>query len=213
MHKRTFIGAALAGAIAGVAGLPAMAQDDYPNRPITLIVPFSAGGRSGHASRLIATYLSERLGQAIVVENRGGAGGNVGFAAGAQAEPDGYTLTTLTQNLVVNANLYKDLPFDPLTAFQPITVIADIYSALIINPNLPVSNLQELIDYGKANPGKLTGGHGGVGGQAWLSMSLLSSMTGIEMAMPSYRGEGPVLVDLLSGQVDLTFQSFAGVGT
>lgn len=193
--------------------VPATAQSDYPSRPITLIVPFSPGGGADMASRLIASHLSERLGQPIVVEQRTGASGNVGFAAGASAEPDGYTITTLTQNIVVNANLVSNLPFDPLTAFEPIAIMVENYSALIVNPDLPVNSVEELVAYGLEHEGVLTAGHGGVGGQAWLSLSLLSSMTGLEMAMPSYRGEAPVIVDLINGQLDLTFQSFGGLGT
>jgi tripartite-type tricarboxylate transporter receptor subunit TctC len=203
--------AALGAAALAVPGQRAAAQPAWPSRPITLIMPFAAGGGSDFVSRLVAQGLSARLGQPIAVENRGGAGGNIGFAAGARAAPDGYTLTTITQNITVNPHMYRDLPFDPVQDFQPVTIMTEVGSVLVVNARLPVRTLPELIDYARANPRAVTAGNGGIGGQAMLSIELLASMAGIEITQVTYRGEGPVMNDLLAGQVQLTVQGFGGL--
>ena len=154
---------------------------DYPIKPITLIVPFAPGGGSDLVSRVVANELSKGLGQRVVIENKAGAGGNIGFAAGSRAAPDGYTLTTITQNITVNPHVLKEMPFDPLKDLQPISLMVQYYSMLVVSPSLPVQNVAELVAYGKANPGVLTGGHGGVGGQAHLSMVLIASAAGFKM--------------------------------
>jgi len=191
--------------------LIAFAQN-YPTKPITLIVPFAAGGGSDLVSRLIAKHLSERIGQTVVIENRGGAGGNIGMNAGSRAPADGYTLTVLTQNITVNPHMYKEMPFDPLNGFQLVTNMVKYASMLVSFPGLPAKTVGELIAYGKANPNALTGGHGGIGGQAHLGMVMLAKMAGINITFVSYRGEGPVLVDLLTGRTQLTVQSIGGLG-
>ena len=185
---------------------------DYPTKPITLIVPFAAGGGSDLVSRIVAKYLGERLGQTIVIDNRGGAGGNIGMTAGSRAAPDGYTLTTITQNIAVNPHMYKQMPFDPLNGFQPVTNLVKYASMLVSYPGLPAKNVAELIAYGKANPNALTGGHGGIGGQAHLGMLMFAKMAGIKIEYVPYRGEGPVLADLMSGRTQLTVQSIGGLG-
>ena len=144
----------------------AAAQPAWPSRPITLIMPFAAGGGSDFVSRVVMQRLSVRLGQPITVDNRGGAGGNIGFAAGARAAPDGHTLTTVTQNITVNPHMYRDMPFDPVRDFQPVTIMTEVGSVLVVNSRVPATNLRELIDYARANPRAITGGNGGIGGQA-----------------------------------------------
>ena len=206
-------GLGLAGlAIACMVALPAADAQDYPSRPITLIVPFPPGGGSDLASRLIANEMSKGLGQRIVIENKAGAGGNIGFNAGAKAAPDGYTITTITQNITVNPHLLKEMPFDPLKDLLPIGVMVQVYSMLVATPSLPVSNVAELIAYGKARPGTLTGGHGGVGGQAHLSMLLLANAAGFKAEWIPYKGEAPVLLDLIGGRTSMTVQSLGGLG-
>jgi len=185
---------------------------DYPIKPITLIVPFAPGGGSDLVSRVVANELSKGLGQRVVIENKAGAGGNIGFAAGSRAAPDGYTLTTITQNITVNPHVLKEMPFDPLKDLQPISLMVQYYSMLVLSPSLPVQNVAELVAYGKANPGVLTGGHGGVGGQAHLSMVLIASAAGFKMEYIPYKGEAPVLPDLMAGRTSMTVQSFGGLG-
>jgi tripartite-type tricarboxylate transporter receptor subunit TctC len=203
--------AALGAAALAASGRRAAAQPAWPSRPITLVMPFAAGGGSDFVSRIVAQGLSARLGQPIAVDNRGGAGGNIGFAAGARAAPDGYTLTTITQNITVNPHMYRDMPFDPVRDFQPVTVMTEVGSVLVVSSRIPVRTLPELIEYARANPRALTAGNGGIGGQAMLSIALLASMAGIEITQVTYRGEGPVMNDLLAGQVQLTVQGFGGL--
>ena len=185
---------------------------DYPSKPITLIVPFAAGGGSDLVSRIVAKHLGERLGQTIVIDNRGGAGGNIGMTAGSRAAADGYTLTTITQNIAVNPHMYKQMPFDSLNGFQLVTNMVKYASMLVSYPELPAKTVAEFIAYGKANPNALTGGHGGIGGQAHLGMLMFAKMAGIKIEYAPYRGEGPVLVDLMSGRTQLTVQSMGGLG-
>ena len=173
-------------------GMPELAlAQEYPTRPITLIVPFAAGGGSDLVSRLVAKHLGERLGQTIVIDNRGGAGGNLGMTAGSRATPDGYTLTTVTQNITVNPHMYKQMPFDALNGFQLVTNVVKYASMLVSYPGLPATNPAELIAYSKKNPNSLTGGHGGIGGQAQLGMVMFAKMAGLNIEYVAYRGEGP----------------------
>jgi tripartite-type tricarboxylate transporter receptor subunit TctC len=202
------VGAALIGLLANGSSY----AQDYPNRAITLIVPFAAGGGSDLVSRIVAKHLAVRLGQSVVVDNRGGAGGNLGMAAGSRAAPDGYTITTVTQNMAVNPHMYKKMPFDALNGFQLVTNMVKYASMVVSYPELPAKNIPELIAYGKANPTALTGGHGGVGGNAHLGMLLLAKTAGIEIQYVPYRGEGPVLTDLMSGRTQLTVQSLGALG-
>lgn len=194
-----------------LAGGNSYAQD-YPTRPITLIVPFAAGGGSDLVSRIVAKHLGDRLGQTVVVDNRGGAGGNIGMAAGSRATPDGYTITTVTQNMTVNPHMYKQMPFDALHGFQLVTNMVKYASMLVSYPDLPAKNVSELISYGKTNPKSLIGGHGGIGGNAHLGMLLLAKTAGVEIQYVPYRGEGPVLADLMSGRTQITVQSLGGLG-
>jgi tripartite-type tricarboxylate transporter receptor subunit TctC len=194
----------------GLAG-GAAAQPAWPSRPITLIMPFAAGGGSDFVSRIVAQRLALRLGQPITVDNRGGAGGNIGFAAGARAAPDGLTLTTVTQNITVNPFMYRDMPFDPVRDFAPVTIMTEVGSVLVVSSRIPVRNLAELIAFARTNPSGLTAGNGGIGGQAQLSIDLLASMAGVQITQATYRGEGPVMSDLLAGQVQLTVQGFGGL--
>jgi tripartite-type tricarboxylate transporter receptor subunit TctC len=201
----------MAAGCATLATGTARAQQVYPSRPINLIMPFAAGGGSDFVSRVVAARLSARLGQPITVDNRGGAGGNIGFAAGARAAPDGYTLTTLTQNITVNPHIYREMPLDPLRDFQPLSIMTEVASVIVVNARLPIRTIPELIAYAKERPGKLNAGNGGLGGQTHLTIELLCRQAGIEITQVSYRGEGPVLNDVLSGQLGMTVQGFGGL--
>jgi tripartite-type tricarboxylate transporter receptor subunit TctC len=198
-------------AVSTLAVRSAARAGTYPSRPIQIIVPFAAGGGSDTVTRVVANRLSERLGQAVLVENRGGAGGNIGMEAGARAEPDGHTLTVLTQNIAVNPHLYKKLGYKPLTGFKPIALINRFYQIVVVNPSVPVHSMGELIALAKVKPRSLTAGNGGVGGTAQMDIDLLCEMAGIEIVQVPYRGEAPVTVDVLGGQLNMTISSFVGI--
>jgi tripartite-type tricarboxylate transporter receptor subunit TctC len=201
------------GALAlGACALPGAARAAWPERQITLIVPFPAGGGSDIVSRIVARRLAERLGQPIVIDNRTGAGGIIGFVAGARAAPDGYTMTTMTQNISSNPHLYRDSNFDGRTAFRLLSLMVKVHSVLLVNPRrVPFRTAGEVIAFAKANPGRLVAGNGGVAGNGHMAMELLNSQAGIEIRQIPYRGEGPMLNDLIGGQFDLAFHSAAGL--
>src|SRR6478752_9762718 len=184
----------------------AHAQTAWPAKPIRMIVGFAAGGSTDVTARIIAQALSERLGQPVVVENRGGAGGNIGADAVAKADPDGYTLLMATSTtFATNPNLYKTLPFDVQKDFEPITLTAFIPNLLVVNPSVPASNVPEFIAYLKANPGKLNFGSAGNGSSQHLAGELFNSLADVRMIHVAYRGGAPAVNDLLGGQVQVIF--------
>jgi tripartite-type tricarboxylate transporter receptor subunit TctC len=184
----------------------AHAQNAWPAKPIRLIVGFAAGGSTDVTARIIAQALSERLGQPVIVENRGGAGGNIGADAVAKADPDGYTLLMATSStFAANPNLYKTLPFDVQKDFAPITVTAFIPNLLVVNPSVPANNVAEFITYLKANPEKLNFASAGNGTSQHLSGELFNSLAGVRMTHVAYRGGAPAVSDLLGGQVQVIF--------
>jgi len=184
----------------------AHAQTAWPVKPIRLIVGFAAGGSTDVTARIIAQALSERLGQPVVVENRGGAGGNIGADAVAKADPDGYTLLMATSStFAANPNLYKTLPFDVQKDFAPIAVTAFIPNLLVVNPSVPANNVADFIAYLKANPEKLNFASAGNGTSQHLSGELFNSLAGVRMTHIAYRGGAPAVSDLLGGQVQVIF--------
>ena len=188
------------------------AQGQFPSKNLKLIVPYAAGGGTDAIARLIAQAVGTVLGQTMIVENRAGAGGNVGTEAVFRAPPDGYTmLFTAQPPLVANKSLYSKLTFDP-EQMTPVSVMATGYSVLLVNPKLPVNNLQEFVAFGRANPGKLNYASQGIGNAAHLTAELFSSMAGIKMVHIPYKGTGPALADLLSGQVEVLFGELATAG-
>jgi tripartite-type tricarboxylate transporter receptor subunit TctC len=199
---------ALLTALAAVAPTAATGQGAaaaWPTRTITLIVPFAAGGALDLPARRLAAEISPKLGHQIVIDNRVGANGNIGAAFAAKAEPDGYTFLFGSPGvLATNRFMYKSMPFDADRAFAPVILLAKSPLVIAASPKLPVRNLQELIAYAKANPGKVTVGTPGVGAQAHLTMELLQRQTGTVMTYVPYRGGSNVLGDLVSGEVDLT---------
>jgi len=185
---------------------PAHGQTAWPTKPIRLIVGFAAGGSTDVTARIIAQALSDRLGQPVVVENRGGAGGNIGADAVAKAEPDGYTLLMATSStFAANPNLYKTLPFDVQKDFAPIAVTAFIPNLLVVNPSVPANNVADFIAYLKANPDKLNFASAGNGTSQHLSGELFNSLAGVRMTHVAYRGGAPAVSDLLGGQVQVIF--------
>jgi tripartite-type tricarboxylate transporter receptor subunit TctC len=175
-----------------------------------MILPYPPGGGSDTIMRPFVQYLSERLGQQIVVDNRGGGGGAIGMEAVAHAAPDGYTLmTALTAQLAVNPALYKSLPYDSIKDFAPITLFADGPYLLVVSPSLPVKSVMELVEYARKNLDKLSYASSGNGSGGHLAAELLKSMTGIKMVHIPYKGGGPALTGLLSGEAQVLFAPYA----
>jgi tripartite-type tricarboxylate transporter receptor subunit TctC len=188
---------------------PALA-DNYPSKPITLIVPASPGGTSDFSGRVIGEMLSKELGQPVLVDNRPGAGNTIGAALVAKAAPDGYTLLLIDTTLTISPSLAAHLPYDTGTAFTHIGLVATAPYALIVKAGSPYKSVKELVAYGRAHPGKLTYASGGTGTGPHLAGALLGSSAGLNMVHVPYKGAAPALTDLLGGQVDLMF---AGIPT
>jgi tripartite-type tricarboxylate transporter receptor subunit TctC len=191
-----------------LSAAPAAAQD-YPNKPIRVIVPLAAGGGTDLLARVIAAKLHDKFGQPVTVENRSGAAGNIGADAVFKAPPDGYTLLfTQPAPLAVNKALYGTLTFEP-EQFVPIALVSLQDIMLAVNPNVPAKNLQELIAFAKANPGKLNFGSSGAGSAPHLAAELFCSMAGVKMVHVPYKGAAGSMAATLGGQVDLTFFAFS----
>jgi tripartite-type tricarboxylate transporter receptor subunit TctC len=201
--------AALAGIAAIAIAAPAGAQTlAYPTKPVRLVVPFPPGGATDIIARAVAQKLSETWGQSVVVDNRPGAGGNIGTELVAKAAPDGYTLEMGTVGThAINASLYAKIPFDNVKDFAPIILVAGVPNVLEVTPSLPVNSVQELIAYAKANPGKLNFASSGNGTSIHLSGELFKVMTGVQMTHVPYKGSAPALQDLMGGQVQLMFDN------
>ena len=190
-----------------LAALPQADAQDYPSRPVKIIVPFPAGGTADVMPRVIGEWLSRKWGQPVVVENRTGAAGNIGAEAVAKAEPDGYTLLSAPPPpLVINQNLYPKLGFDP-SEFVPIVIMGRVPNALVVNPKLPLNSVAEVITYAKANPGKLTSATQGNGTTSHLTSELFQMMADVKFQHVPYRGSAPALTDLVAGSVDLMFDN------
>ena len=197
-----------AGAILGMVLLiaativPVSAQS-YPNKPLRLIVPYSTGGSGDATGRIVAQKLAERLGQPVFVENRGGAGGNVGHELAAQAKPDGYTILVPSSSLASAASLYKNLKFDPNKDFAPISPAGQNPLVVVVRSSLPVRSLKELVEYARANPGKLNYASSGHGTTAQLACELFLGLAKIKVMHVAYKSSGDVLTALLSGEADM----------
>jgi len=186
----------------------AVFAQDYPNRPITLIVNFPPGGSTDAMARILRQPLSQALGQPIIIDNRGGAGGTTGAVAAAAAKPDGYTLLlSVSSALTSNKYLQRNFPFDPRTAFASITLTSDVALVLAVHPSLPVHNVAELIRYAKSNPGSLAYGSAGVGSSDHICGELIKQKTGIDMVHVPYRGGAPLMQDLLAGNIKVSFST------
>jgi len=187
---------------AAVAGSLAQTVPPWPTKPIRMIVTFPPGGSSDATVRIVAPKLSERLGQQIVVDNRAGAGGNIGLAALAKSDPDGYTLGVgAAGGLAANAALYPKMPFDAQKDFVPISLLAHIPFVLVVAPASPIRSVADLIAQAKAEPGKVAVGHGGNGTAMHLSVQLLKLMANVDLTEVAYKGSGPVALDVIGGQV------------
>jgi tripartite-type tricarboxylate transporter receptor subunit TctC len=194
---------------AAAAALPAVSRialaQIYPARPVRVIVGLAPGGGSDIVARMMGQWLSERLGQPFVIENRPGAGGNIGTEAVVRAPPDGYTLLLVAPANVVNATLYDKLNFNFIRDIMPVAGIIRVPNVVVVNPSVPAKTVPELIAYAKANPGKINMGSSGNGSTLHISGELFKMMAGVDMIHVPYRGSGPALTDLLGGQVQVMF--------
>ncbi len=198
--------AALALALLALASGPALALD-YPTRTVRVVVPYPAGGTTDIMARLVANYLSEKIGQTFVVENKAGGGTNIGTQEVINAAPDGYTLLIPSPANAINATLYKQLPFDYLRDTVQVAGIARVPNVMEVNPEVPAKTVQEFIDYAKKNPGKLNMASSGNGSSIHLSGELFKAMTGVDMVHVPYKGSAPAITDLAGGQVQVMFDN------
>lgn len=193
-------------AIAAVATVVPAHGQSYPEKPIRLILPYTPGGGTDLIARPLAQQLSERLGQQVIVDNRGGANGSIGMALAAKAPPDGYTLVlALTAQLAMNPAFYTSLPYDPVRDFAPVTLLGTAPYLLTVNPTVPAKSVAELIAVAKSRPGELAFASSGNGGIPHLAGELLKSMAGVDMVHVPYKGGGPAMIDLIGGQVQMNF--------
>src|ERR1700726_661994 len=199
--------------LAGAAmAAPAVAfAQSYPARPVHMVVGFAAGGGADIIARLIGQAVSERLGQQIVVDNRPGAGTNIGTEGGVKGGPDGYTLLLVNSPAAINTTLYDNLSFDFVRDIAPVASIGRVPLVMVVNPSLPVKSVPEFIAYAKANPGKVNMGSGGNGAPDHMSGELFKAMAGVGILHVPYRGVAPALTDLLGGQVQVIFGTMPAV--
>jgi tripartite-type tricarboxylate transporter receptor subunit TctC len=198
--------AAIAAAL--LTGSPLVAAE-YPSKPITLVVPYAAGGGNDVIARIVAERMSVNLGQPIVIENRGGAGGTIATRQVAKAEPDGYTLLIATSSLAINPSLYPNAGYDPRKDFAPIGLIASSSNVVLVHPSVPAKSIAELIALAKQQPGTLTFASTGTGSSVHLAAELFAGMAGIKINHVPYKGSGPALNDLLGGHVTMMFGTMA----
>jgi tripartite-type tricarboxylate transporter receptor subunit TctC len=203
---RSFLAACLAAAFA--ASAPAGAQENWPQRQVNVIVPFSAGGSTDLIARILTQHLQAKFNTSFVVENKGGAGGSIGTGSVAKAANDGYTLLVGTvSSSVINAFLYTKLPFDLEKDFQPVALLATLPNLLIVNPKLPAKTVPELVAYLKANPGKVTFGSSGIGTSSHLSAVMFQGATGTTMTHVPFRSTNEVINSMIGGHIDLAIDS------
>ncbi|MBV6305492.1 tripartite tricarboxylate transporter substrate binding protein [Candidimonas humi] len=204
MQRRQILGHVLAALMA--LPMAAMAAQSYPDRPVTIVVPFAVGGGSDNIARLIATKLATRTGKTFIIDNRGGGGTNIGNSVAARATPDGYTLLLGQFTLSVNPYLYRHLPYKPDT-FVPVVHIANAPTVLIVPKTSPIKDVQGLISAAKAAPGKLNFGSGGFGTSVQLAGELFKLKTGTQMVHIPYKGSAPAMKDLIGGEINMMFDT------
>jgi tripartite-type tricarboxylate transporter receptor subunit TctC len=204
--------AAVASLLALAAPMTSVLAQAYPSRPIKIIVPYTPGDGPDVIARLIGDKISQRLGQAVVIDNRAGASGQIGLELTAKAPPDGYTLGVgLVTNLALAPYAYKSIPYDPLKDFTPVALGAINYLALVSRPDAPFKNVSEMIQWAKGNPGKMTIGTTSTGGLPHMSFELLAHMSGFKFLNVPYKGNGPIVTDLTGGRLDLGVTSYTSI--
>ena len=211
LRRRCLAVAALSVAALGLAASPASAQDRYPSRPIRLVVPFTPGGVTDTSGRVVAEFLSRRLGQQVIVDNKPGASGNIGMALVKDAPADGYTLAlAFDGTMVINPHVFPKVPFDTLQDFSSIGKIGNATLILVANPNAPVKTVADLVRVSKATPGGLSFGTSGTGGTPHIAGELLKMRTGANLTHVPYKGGGQALTDVVGGNIPLVYTAVAG---
>lgn len=213
MHVRDWLSVLTLGAACIAPAVPlssALAQDDWPAKPIRMVVPFATGGSNDVIGRRIAQDLSQRLGQTVVVENRGGGGGTIGAQAVASSTADGYTLLFMSSSLATSAAV-QNTPYNPVTAFDPVSRVAAAPFLLVTRTDFPAKTFADFVAYAKANPEKLNYGSAGLGDNSQLATELLNDLAGIRTTGVNYKGTGPALLDLVAGRIDFTITSIASI--
>ena len=204
LARRTFLHLAV-----GAAALPAVSRvataQGYPSRPVRLVVGFAAGSTTDILARLMGQWLSERLGQQFIIENRPGAAGNIAAEAVVKAPADGYMLLMVPPAAAINATLYDKLPFNFLSDMAPVAGVVRVPNVVEVNPSVPVKTVPELVDHAKRNPGALSFASAGIGTASHMAGELFKVMTGVNMVHVAYRGDGPAMTDLIGGQVQVGF--------
>lgn len=190
---------------------PVAAQSDYPNKPIRWIVPYPPGGTTDLLARLMASWLSPRLGQQVIIDNKAGGGNNIGTEMSVRAAPDGYTIHLVNPANAINATLYPKLPFNFLEDLVPVGGLIRVPNVMTVTKNFPARNVAEFIDYGKKNPGKINMASSGAGTSVHLSGELFKFMSGVDMKHIPYKGAGPAINDLIPGQVDVLFDNMPSI--
>lgn len=210
--KRSMLRMCMTGAVLAIAPLGfAHANGAYPSKPIRLVVPFAAGGTTSILARMLADRMGASMGQPMVVDNRPGAGGNVGMDHVAKSEADGYTLLMGPIGMAINPALYPRMPFDPIKDLAPIGLYAGVPNLLVVHPSVPAANVKELIGYAKSNPGKLNYASNGNGTSSHLAAEMLKAAAGINISHVPYKGGGPAMQDLIGGQVQMLFDQMPAV--
>jgi tripartite-type tricarboxylate transporter receptor subunit TctC len=187
----------------------AAAADNYPSRPIRFIVPFPPGGGNDIVGRIVALKLGEGLGQQVVIDNRGGAGGTIGTDITAKAPPDGYTMLINNISLAVNHTLFKKLPYDTLKDLQPVSLVGRQPNIVVVHPGVPAKSVRELLDMARAKPGSVNYGSGGIGTASHLATEMLKLMANVDMVHVPYKGLGPALTDLMGGRLHVIISTMA----
>jgi tripartite-type tricarboxylate transporter receptor subunit TctC len=200
--------AVLFGLAAALLASPKAEAIDYPTRPIRLVVPYAAGGPTDVLGRLVGEYLGRDLKQVVLIENKAGAQGAIGAEAVARSEPDGYTLFVMAASIfVLNPQLYKKLPYDPVKDFRMLALITELPVVMEVHPSVPAKTIAEFVAYARQNPGKLNFGSAGIGGTIHLAGEMFKQMAGVDLVHVPYKGAGPALTDLLSGNIQLMFDT------
>lgn len=211
-QRRALTIAVLAAGVLASVPFVAQAQAAFPSKALTIVVPFSAGGTTDILARVVGQYMSKDLGQPVIIDNRPGAGGNIGAQMVARAAADGYTLLMGTVGThAINQSLYKKMPFDPIKDFQPLTRVALVPNLLVAHPSQPFKTVKELIAHAKANPGKVNFASSGSGTSIHLSAEMFNQMAGVDMQHIPYKGSAPALNDLLGGQTAIMFDNMPSV--
>jgi tripartite-type tricarboxylate transporter receptor subunit TctC len=210
MNKSTRWVAMLGFAAAALVAASGSRATEYPTHPIKLVVPYAAGGPTDLLGRLVADFLGRDLKQPVIVENKAGAQGAIGAETVARAEPDGYTLLVAAASIIVlNPMLYKKLSYDPVRDFRMLALVTDLPVVMEVNPSVPAKTVKEFVAYAKQNPGKINFGSAGTGGTIHLAGEMFKQMAGIEMTHVPYKGAGPALTDLLSGNIQVMFDTLS----